>query len=789
MNGSSTRLCLGVLAACTALVCTLALGAAPASARVEHNPRGHFLGLVISTRSATLQASGGGNLSYHGGSVMHTNTTHVVYWLPANQTTYSFPAGYETTINQYLSDVAADGGKNTNVFASDAQYTDSGGRASYASTFAGALTDTDPYPASGCTDSGTTICLTDSQLQSELDAFINAKSLPRGLADLYFIVTPQGVGSCFTSSSSQCAYTYYCAYHSNFTLSSSTETLYANMPYVDVSGCTSGESPTGNSAADDVINVMSHEHNETATDPLGTAWYGSRGSEYNQTIHSDHYWLQMEWSNASSGCVQTMPAASPTASFTFSPTSPTTGQLVTFNGSGTSPYGIVTGYSWSFGDNHTGSGQSVQHAYANPGTYTATLTVTDNSGATKSSSQSVTVGGGVVSIGTVAMPDSGALPTGVVVDPANHVAYVAESRANAVAKITGTNATSFSGTATDVANATLCSTACALPGLNFPDDLALNTSGQVFGSNFCVGTRSGVCSSEPPATSTAVSQQTGTSSGQADTLSGCSYPSGDAVFTPSSGATRLFVSCAGSGVVAECSPAGGGTPACGSATPATIALAKPAGHTAQPVPSGMAAIPTTTTTPAVVVADAANDALSVVSFNGSSLLASAPVSLASGCAPANVAIGPSSAGTAAVYVACPGTGAIEVGTVSGSGTPTLGSFTATTLPTIGSSTPSPYGVAVNAAGTQLAISDSANNDAVLYPALSGTTLGTASVVAVGATPDGVSMDGSNAFVANEGSDTVSVIDPPAQPAHGRTIRGHASTRRGHSLTPLVAPLP
>ena len=46
-------------------------------------------------------------------------------------------------------------------------------------------------------------------------------------------------------------------------------------------------------------------------------------------------------------------------------------------------------------------------------------------------------------IGSVAMPDSSAMPTGVVVDTTDHIAYIAESAANAVAEIAGTNATSI----------------------------------------------------------------------------------------------------------------------------------------------------------------------------------------------------------------------------------------------------------------------------------------------------------------------------------------------------------
>ncbi len=52
--------------------------------------------------------------------------------------------------------------------------------------------------------------------------------------------------------------------------------------------------------------------------------------------------------------------------------------------------GIAT-YAWDFGDGTTGNGISVSHAYAGPGTYTASLTVTDRSGNAGSTAVAITV--------------------------------------------------------------------------------------------------------------------------------------------------------------------------------------------------------------------------------------------------------------------------------------------------------------------------------------------------------------------------------------------------------------
>ena len=47
-----------------------------------------------------------------------------------------------------------------------------------ASSFTTSLTDTNPYPANGCTDAPyTSVCITDGQLQDELQSFIAANGL------------------------------------------------------------------------------------------------------------------------------------------------------------------------------------------------------------------------------------------------------------------------------------------------------------------------------------------------------------------------------------------------------------------------------------------------------------------------------------------------------------------------------------------------------------------------------------------------------------------------------------
>jgi hypothetical protein len=324
----------GVVAAVAAAA--LALGAASAPALLVQLPNGKKLSYQPKRGAApfSLQApalSGTANLVYHGGPVMTSNTNYAFYWAPS--TAPAYPAEYQSGVDEYLEGLAHDSGGDQNVDSVATQYSNGSGEAvAYDSHFAGAILDTDPYPANGCKKA--TICLTDAQLQAELASYIAAHGLPRDLAHEYFLLTPPKVEDCFEASGTECSagssVPTYCAYHGSFA-SGGGEIVYANDPYVTgIEGCDDGEHPNDKPSDGALEGGLSHEHNESTTDPELNAWYGAEGNEngdkcrtfvlsseygtplgtapdgsrYNQLVDGREYWYQQEWSNEGSTCKQ-----------------------------------------------------------------------------------------------------------------------------------------------------------------------------------------------------------------------------------------------------------------------------------------------------------------------------------------------------------------------------------------------------------------------------------------------------------------------------------------------------
>jgi PKD repeat protein len=114
------------------------------------------------------------------------------------------------------------------------------------------------------------------------------------------------------------------------------------------------------------------------------------------TENATHYFVYFTYSHSTQTVhiVGTTVATPPIAAFTYSPSSPQVGETVTFDASASyDPDGTIVSYEWDFGDGKSGVGESANHTYTTAGTYTVTLTVTDNNGLTDIVTDDVTVTG------------------------------------------------------------------------------------------------------------------------------------------------------------------------------------------------------------------------------------------------------------------------------------------------------------------------------------------------------------------------------------------------------------
>ena len=401
------------------LAALLALAAAPNAWAVIHHLRNGRSLSFQPLRGASAAAAAPldaffSNLDYNGGPVMPSNTNYAVYWAPSGASAY--PSGYRTGIDTYFEDLAHDSGGHQNTDSVSSQYNDwEGDFARYESHFGGDLLDTDPYPANGCTKA--TICLTDEQLQQELAKFIEAKKLPTDLTHEYFLLTPPKVEDCFEAGGAECSAgskaPKYCAYHSAFNAIAGV-VVYANDPYVTGNfGCDDGNHPNGQPSDGALEGGLSHEHNESITDPepnsgwtdLGSSTGGEigdkcrtgvsasefgtplgttgSGAKYNQVIDGHFYWYQQEWSNESHKCLQRWSREAVPATASFSSEAAGGANEMNFSAAGSSAPGGVTHYNWKF----AGTAKPVEttvptttHKFPGSGKWEVALTVFSASG-------------------------------------------------------------------------------------------------------------------------------------------------------------------------------------------------------------------------------------------------------------------------------------------------------------------------------------------------------------------------------------------------------------------------
>ena len=356
-------------------------------------------------------APAGAHLSYFGGPII--SNVHVVQVLYGSGSYNAQVAGTTSpTMGQFYGDLT---GPNSGYVSLLTQYnTPATGGTNQTignGTFDGLF---QIVPSAG--NNGSTI--SDTQIQSELLAQINAGHLPAPLLDaagnvntLYMIFFPPGK-TITQGGSSSCVAGGFCAYHgTTSTLLNGHNVLYGVMPDMQSGLCSTGGCGNGG-VFGNYTSVTSHELTEAITDadigiatvfapPL--AWYDMvngeigdicNGQQGSYVANGTTYTIQLEFSNAASNCVLPPPPSGPNFSITATPASQTvtagagTSYTATVAASGGftgvvtfSVSGLPTGASASFNPTSvTGSGSSsmsVSTSTTTPaGTYTLTITGT-----------------------------------------------------------------------------------------------------------------------------------------------------------------------------------------------------------------------------------------------------------------------------------------------------------------------------------------------------------------------------------------------------------------------------
>jgi hypothetical protein len=254
----------------------------------------------------------GNGINYHGGPVLQGNPVpiYVIFYGNWNGT----GSNTQTTVN--LIDTFLNSLGNTGYERINTTYGDNTGNVSGNLTLAQQVFD----PGSQGTR------LRNSKISAAISAQLTSGALPTDPNGVYLFLTSSDIresGFC----------TSFCGFHTHQTLNGA-DIKWGFIGNTDrcPSACeiqsTGPNSPSpGVGGADGMINVITHESEETITDPDLNAWFDSSGQEdadkcnfkfgptqtapngakFNQTFGGHNWMMQMEWENSrGGGCDQTL---------------------------------------------------------------------------------------------------------------------------------------------------------------------------------------------------------------------------------------------------------------------------------------------------------------------------------------------------------------------------------------------------------------------------------------------------------------------------------------------------
>ena len=295
----------------------------------------------------------GNGINYHGGPVMHGTVNVYFIWYGNWGTEYTSAS---TIINAWASAIGGSPYENINT-----TYGDTTANVSGQIHYGGFALDAGSQGTS----------LSDNSIANIVSSALTSKAIPVDTNGVYMVLTAPGVKE--TSG----FLTQYCGWHTYGTYNGN------NIKYAfigDAAGPSLGNcaaqtssSPNGDPAVDAMISVMSHELEESASDPNLNAWYdasgeenadkcawtfgtvySSKGAMANMNLGGQDYLIQQNWLNLNGGSCALAYNPSPNFSLSVSPASQsvapggTTGNYTVTaslqNGySGTPSYSVTSG--------------------------------------------------------------------------------------------------------------------------------------------------------------------------------------------------------------------------------------------------------------------------------------------------------------------------------------------------------------------------------------------------------------------------------------------------------------
>jgi hypothetical protein len=260
---------------------------------------------VTHVRDAGRPSGGGGGstnngIQYHGGPVL-TNAAGVkVYYI-----WYGNWSGNSAL--SILRDLASTLGGSPYFNINSSYYDSANTHVKNAVTYVAAANDAYSH----------TTALADTDVQAIVGAQLTSGALATDSNAVYFVLTSADVNE----TSGFC--TQYCGWHTHAALNGA-DIKYAFIGNPDrcPSACAAQTvGPNGNAGADGMASIISHELEESVTDPDLNAWYDRRGEEnadkcawtfgvtttdasganYNMTLGSRNFLIQQNWVNASGG--------------------------------------------------------------------------------------------------------------------------------------------------------------------------------------------------------------------------------------------------------------------------------------------------------------------------------------------------------------------------------------------------------------------------------------------------------------------------------------------------------